>query len=76
MLHKRQLQTIDGWTDDDTISLETVKAKLAEPPVLALPPLQGNYTVETDACYKQIGFVFLENKPAVPTEQMDIVTFA
>lgn len=32
-------------------------------PVMALPRLEGAYTVEFDACDKQIGYVVLQKQP-------------
>lgn len=42
--------------------METLKAELIEPPVLALPRLQGEYTADKDACDEQIGGCILLQK--------------
>lgn len=47
-----------------------LKDKLVAPPVLALPQLAGQYTIDTDACDTQIGCVILqeqEDKVSNPT---------
>lgn len=56
-LQNGQLETFEGLSDEETTALEVLKAKLMEPPALGLPHLQGDYTVKTDACDKQIGWV-------------------
>lgn len=59
-----QLQTFDGMSDEEITALETLKAKLIEPTVLPLPQSQGDYTVGTEACDKQIGCIILQKQPA------------
>lgn len=59
-LWKGQPQDFDSLSHEKTTARETLKAKLMEPPVLALPRSQGNFTVDTYACDKQIACVLLE----------------
>lgn len=61
-IRKGQLETFDGSTDDEITALQTLKARLMKPPVLAVPSLQGPYTVGTDACDKQNRCVFLQKQ--------------
>lgn len=56
-----QRLTFDQLRADEVTARETFKAKLVEHPVLALSLLIGAYTVGTDACNKQIGYVLLQN---------------
>lgn len=53
-IRKCKLQTFDGSTDDEITALETLKERLVELPGLALSHLQDDYTVDTNACNKQI----------------------
>lgn len=46
-LRKGEPQTFDRLPDDEITTLETLKANFVEPPVLALPRFQDDYTVET-----------------------------
>ena len=50
-------------TDDETKAFNELKTKLTSPPVLALPRLGHQYTVETDACATQVGCVLLQDQP-------------
>lgn len=58
-LRKGRLQISDRLNDDEITCLETLKAKLVEPPLSAFPLPQGDYTLVTDACDKQNGHVFV-----------------
>lgn len=46
--------TFDGLLDEEITAFQTLKAELIEPLVLALPHSKNDYTVETDACEKQM----------------------
>lgn len=56
-LQRGQQQTFEGISEEKITTLETLKPKLTEAPVLALPRLQGNYNVDKEAGDKQIGCV-------------------
>lgn len=56
-LQKSPQQTFDEFSDEEPTALETVRMKLVEPPVLALPNLQGNYTIDTEVCHPKINRV-------------------
>lgn len=58
---KCQLQTLGRVNDDAVSTQEMMEAKLSKTPVMAVPRWHVDYTVETDAYEKQIGFVLLEN---------------
>lgn len=62
-IRKGQLQTFDRLSDEKVSSFETLEAEFEESPVLALPRYQGIYTVEKDACDRQIECVQLQNQP-------------
>lgn len=50
-------------TENEGKDFLSLKSKLIEPPVLALRRGIGKYTVDTDACNEQFGFVQLLKKP-------------
>lgn len=58
-LQKGQQQTFEGLSDKKIKAWEKLKAKLKESPVLALQRCQGDYIVDIDPFYKQIGHVKL-----------------
>lgn len=60
---------MDGSSYEEVTALETEKAKLIEPPVMALLRLQSDYTIETDAWDKQIGCFLLQKLPLDPTDR-------
>lgn len=60
---KDELQTFDRLLDDESKALKLLEAKLMEPQGLAPQTSQGSYTVDIDACYKQIGCVLLQKQP-------------
>lgn len=59
-LRKSQLQIFYGLCDEEITALERGKVKLIEPPILALPRLQGECIADADACDKQIACVPLQ----------------
>lgn len=61
-LQKVQSQNFEGLTEDKIAALETLKARIVEPPVLHLPRSQSTYTVDTDAHDKQIACLLLQKK--------------
>lgn len=62
-LRNGQPQTFDKLSNDEITALERLKIKLANPVVLELSLWQGDYTVDTDACDKQIGCDLLQEQP-------------
>lgn len=54
---ERQWQPCDGLSNDITDALETLTQNSEEHPVVALLQSQGAYTIDTDACDKQIGCI-------------------
>lgn len=62
-LRKDEPTKFDSLTTEETEAFETLKSKLVEPPVLALPRGKGRYTVDTDACNEQVGCVLLQEQP-------------
>lgn len=55
-----QMQTFVQSSDEETVVLETIKAKLIRPPVLELSRWQSDYIVDKDTWDKQIGYVLLK----------------
>lgn len=62
MLWKGQMQTFHRFPDGEITAWDTRKAVSVEL-VLALPRLQGSYTVDTDALDFLIGSVLLQKQP-------------
>lgn len=50
-------------TKEEDSSFTTLKEKLLSPPVLALPRLEGEYIVDVDASYSQLGCSLLQKQP-------------
>lgn len=68
-LQRTSLQTANGQrciyttlSDEELDALCTLQKKLTSPPVLAVPQSQGNYTVDTDTCDRQVGGVLLQKQ--------------
>lgn len=62
-LPKGHLQTFVGLLARKITALETLKTKLVDRPVMALPRSQGDFTIDTDPCNKQIGGIPLQKQP-------------
>lgn len=52
--------------EDESVAFETLKSKLIEPAVQVLTRREGRYTIDTDECEKQMGFVQLQEQPEGP----------
>lgn len=50
----------DRCVDEEIISLEMLKALLVDPSMLALPRVEGSYTVDTDAAISKSDVLFCE----------------
>lgn len=59
-LCKAQLQAFQVLTEDEITALVTLKAKLVDHPILALPRLQDGNSMDADLCEEQIGCVHLQ----------------
>lgn len=55
-VHFRQL------SNEERDAMKQLQIKLISPPVLALPKLTRKYTVDTDACDRQVGYVMLQEQ--------------
>ena len=66
-LMKDKPQQWGDLNEEETKAFETLKERLIEPPVLALPKLQGRYTIDTDACNTQVGCVLLQEQEGEKT---------
>jgi len=56
----------DRWgtlSDEALGAFEELKRRLTEAPILALPPRDGSYTLDTDASAGQVGAVLLQHQP-------------
>ena len=49
-------------TNEETEAFKTLKTRLINPPVLALPKVGRSYIVDTDACAYQVGCVLLQEQ--------------
>lgn len=43
-------------------AFEELNNQLISPPVMALPKPKGKYTIDTDACDEQVGYVLLQTQ--------------
>lgn len=62
-LRKGQPDKFAEVSDEDTTTFETLKAKLASPPVLVLPCGHRKLFVDTNTNDRQVGFVLLQVQP-------------
>ena len=65
-LRKGEPTVFGPLNEEEMGALEELKKRLIEPPILTLPRRDGRYTVDTDACDKQVGCVLLQEQPEVP----------
>lgn len=57
-------QTFDGFADDETTALRTLKVELKKQPILGLPRSHGAYYMDTDSFEKQGRCVLLKIEPS------------
>lgn len=48
--------------DREVKAVDQLDEKLITPSVLALPHLNGYYTINTDSCYSNVGYVLLQEQ--------------
>lgn len=73
-LPKDQLQKFDGLIEDKIPALETLNAKLVEPPVLALPHF-ASHLYHGCRCMRHADRIFCRKNLTVPTDQLDFNPF-
>lgn len=61
-----QSKSFSSLTVERKQAVEHLKNLLVNPPVLVLSRATGHYTVEIDACKKQIGCILLQEQPDGP----------
>lgn len=61
-LCKFQTLPFDGWRDNEITALEKEMEKLVKPPLLGVPGLQIDYTVDMDTHDKDIGYVSVQEQ--------------
>lgn len=61
-LSKPLAKDIGAGEEDEFLALDGRKEKLISPLVLSLPGYNGQYTLDVDACNKQIGCVLLQEQ--------------
>ena len=54
------------WTEKVTQSFQTLKAKLAERPILALPNVEETFVLRSDASKLAVGAILLQYKDGIP----------
>jgi len=62
-LRKGEPARFAGLTDEETTAFDRLKDLLTSPPILALPRADGHFTLDTDACDRQVGCVLLQAQP-------------
>ena len=60
---KKQPYRIGTLSDEEFGSFRELKRLLMNPPILGLPRLGYKYTLDTDACDKQVGCTLLQDQP-------------
>lgn len=64
-LHKEEPRTFPTLTKDEVQSVDVLQNTLMNLPIIVLPPANGQYTIYTDACDKQVGYVLLHTQEDV-----------
>ena len=62
-LQKGQPTKFEELSDEEEKAFKSLKSKLVNPPILALPRSEGKFTLDTDACDTQVGCVLLQDQP-------------
>jgi len=65
-LRKGEPVSFGPFNDKEQEAFDTLKMRLISPPVIALPRGTGKYTVDTDACDRQVGCVLLQEQLTGP----------
>jgi hypothetical protein len=63
LLRKGESPKLESLTENQLNSFNTLRAKLLDPPVLALPRREGRYILDTDASQEQIGCCLYQEQP-------------
>jgi hypothetical protein len=63
LLRKGESPQLGELTQEQFEAFEKLRQKLLDPPILAFPRAEGNYTLDTDASNYQIGCTLLQDQP-------------
>jgi transposase InsO family protein len=63
LLRKGEKTVLDVLTEEQAKAFETLRTALLNPPILALPRLEGMFTLDTDASDTQLGCCLLQKQP-------------
>jgi hypothetical protein len=63
LLRKGESQKLGVLTEEQLKAFDALRARLLDPPVLALPRADGRYVLDTDASQEQIGCCLLQEHP-------------
>ena len=63
LLRKGESPNFGQLNTEQTQAFEDLRARLLDPPILALPRKEGLFTLDTDASQEQIGCCLLQTQP-------------
>jgi RNase H-like domain found in reverse transcriptase len=63
LLRKGETPQLSPLSPEQVFAFDTLRASLVHPPILALPRIEGAYTVDTDASDRQLGCRLLQEQP-------------
>ena len=63
LLRKGETPQLDLLSPDQVIAFDTLRDALLNPPILALPRIEGAFTLDTDASDHQLGCCLLQDQP-------------
>jgi RNase H-like domain found in reverse transcriptase len=55
LLGKGEIPQLNSLSEEQLAAFETLRTRLLDPPILALPRAEGRFTLDTDASQEQIG---------------------
>jgi hypothetical protein len=62
LLRKGETPQLSALSPEKVFAFDTLRASLLHPPILALPRIEGAFTLDTDASDHQLGFCILQEK--------------
>jgi RNase H-like domain found in reverse transcriptase len=63
LLRKGETPQLSPLSPEQVFAFDTLRASLLQPPILALPSIEGTFTLDTDASDHQLGCCLLQKQP-------------
>jgi RNase H-like domain found in reverse transcriptase len=63
LLRKGETSQLSPLSPEQVFAFDTLRASLLHPPILALPRIEGAFTLDTDASDNQLGCCLLQEQP-------------